>query len=115
MGKPDMAKFDLASKECTPCRGGVQPLVGEQLQALTRQLDRGWAVVEEHHKEKQSTFDDFRQPLECTNRVGEMAESIGQHPDIYLTWGKCRVTVWTHKIDGLAEAGFIFVAQVEVS
>jgi 4a-hydroxytetrahydrobiopterin dehydratase len=45
--------------------------------------------------------------------VGELAERIGHHPDIYLAWGRVRLTVWTHKIDGLNEADFVFAAKAD--
>jgi 4a-hydroxytetrahydrobiopterin dehydratase len=104
---------DLASKDCIPCQGGVPPLKGEELRELAEQLGAGWKVIEEHHLLKEFAFDDFRQALAFTNRVGELAESVGHHPDIFLTWGKCRITMWTHKIDGLVEADFIFAAKVD--
>jgi 4a-hydroxytetrahydrobiopterin dehydratase len=104
---------DLASRECIPCKGGVPPLKGDELEELAARLGGGWEVVEEHHLEKAFKFDDFRQALDFTNKVGELAEEIGHHPDIELSWGLCKVTIWTHKIDGLAEADFIFAAKVE--
>jgi 4a-hydroxytetrahydrobiopterin dehydratase len=113
MSDSDMAQCDLASRECIPCQGGEPPLRGEQLRALADRLDNEWTVIEEHHLEKEFAFDDFRQALDFTNRVGELAESVGHHPEICLTWGRCRVTVWTHKIDGLAEADFVFAAKVD--
>jgi pterin-4a-carbinolamine dehydratase len=48
-----------------------------------------------------------------TNLVGEMAELQNHHPDIYLAWGKVKVTIWTHKIDGLTESDFIFAAKTD--
>lgn len=104
---------DLAAKECIPCQGGVEPLKGEQLQELAEQLGGGWEVVDEHHLEKSFEFDDFRQALEFTNQVGELAEQVGHHPDICLTYGEVKLTVWTHKIDGLHQADFIFAAKVD--
>ena len=68
-------------------------------------------VVDEHHLEKEYGFPDFQTALDFTNRVGEMAEEQGHHPDIYLAWGKVKVTVWTHKIDGLTESDFVFAAK----
>jgi len=104
---------DLASQKCAPCRGGVPPVKGEILRDLMRRLGGGWAVVNEHHLEKEFPFPDFRRALAFTTRIGELAESVGHHPDIHLSWGKVRVTVWTHKIDGLAEADFVFAAKVD--
>ena len=62
---------------------------------------------------KDYTFPNFKEALAFTNKVGELAEDVGHHPDIYLAWGKVTITVWTHKIDGLAEADFIFAAKCD--
>jgi len=104
---------ELAQKHCVPCRGGVPPLQGEKIGELHEQLDDAWQVVDGHHLERTFGFKNFRQALEFTNRVGELAEEQGHHPDIYLGWGKVRLTVWTHKIDGLTESDFIFAAKVD--
>src|SRR4029077_10148116 len=104
---------DLASKECLPCRGGVPPLNGEQIAALLRQVGSGWRAIDEHHLEKEYGFKNFREALDFTVRVGELAEQQGHHPDVYLAWGKVRLTVWTHKIDGLTESDFIFAAKAD--
>jgi 4a-hydroxytetrahydrobiopterin dehydratase len=104
---------DLASRECVPCRGGVPPLKGTELETLLREVDNGWRVIDEHHLEKEYRFKNFRGALDFTVRVGELAEAQGHHPDIYLSWGKVRLTVWTHKIDGLTESDFIFAAKAD--
>jgi len=104
---------ELAKKQCIPCKGGVPPLKGENLEKLRQQLDGNWMVVDEHHLEKEFKFKNFREALAFTNQVGELAETQGHHPDIYLAWGKVKLTVWTHKIDGLTESDFIFAAKVE--
>jgi len=113
MAEPAGPACDLASRECVPCKGGIPPLKGPELIRLVEQLGGDWRVVEEHHLEKEFRFEDFRQALDFTNKVGELAEEIGHHPDIELSWGRCKVTIWTHKIDGLAEADFIFAAKVD--
>jgi 4a-hydroxytetrahydrobiopterin dehydratase len=104
---------DLAQKQCVACKGGVPPLSGEELAHLARQLDVGWQVVSGHHLEREFKFPDFRQALQFTNRVGELAEAQNHHPDIYLAWGKVKLTLWTHKIDGLTESDFVFAAKVD--
>ena len=103
----------LAEKECVPCKGGMPPLKGAELSKLSRELGGGWQVVKEHHLEKEYPFKDFREALEFTNKVGELAEAQGHHPDIYLTWGKVRLTIWTHKIDGLTESDFVLAAKAD--
>jgi len=103
----------LAEKECVPCKGGVPPLKGEELARLAKELNSDWRVLGEHHLEREFMFKNFREALEFTNRVGELAEAQGHHPDIYLAWGRVKVTLWTHKIDGLTESDFVFAAKVD--
>jgi 4a-hydroxytetrahydrobiopterin dehydratase len=97
--------------QCVPCKGGTPPLRGPELHDLLARLGNDWRVVEDHHLEKEFGFKDFREALDFTNRVGDLAEEQGHHPDIYLSWGKVRLTVWTHKIDGLTESDFVFAAK----
>jgi 4a-hydroxytetrahydrobiopterin dehydratase len=106
-----MTASDLAGKTCVPCRGGVPPLKGEELKQYQRQVP-GWNVVNEHHLQRTFTFPDFRSALEMVNKVGELAEQQGHHPDIELGWGKAAFTLWTHKIDGLTESDFIMAAKI---
>jgi 4a-hydroxytetrahydrobiopterin dehydratase len=102
---------DLAMLQCVPCKGGTSPLRGPELDDLWARLGNDWRVVEQHHLEKEFRFKNFREALDFTNRVGDLAEEQGHHPDIYLAWGKVRLTVWTHKIDGLTESDFVFAAK----
>ena len=104
---------DLASKSCVPCKGGVPPLAGDALRTLQAQLGNGWQVVDGHHLEKSFAFPDFRAALAFTNRVGELAEAQSHHPDLFLAWGVVRVSIWTHKIDGLTESDFVFAAKAD--
>ena len=103
----------LAGEKCIPCRGGVPPLKGDELYALASDLGGAWRVVEDHHLEKDFTFPDFAQALSFTNAIGAIAEREGHHPDILLSWGRVRVTMWTHKIDGLARADFVLAAKID--
>lgn len=70
-------------------------------------------MIEEHHLDKTFVFKDFRQALDFTNQVGDLAEQQGHHPDIHLSWGRVRVAIWTHKIDGLTESDFILAAKID--
>ena len=104
---------ELAQETCIPCRGGVPPLKGEELDALQEKLGNGWQIINEHHLEKEYIFADFRQALDFTVKVGEVAENQGHHPEIYLAWGKVKLTIWTHKIDGLTESDFILATKAD--
>ncbi|GIT06391.1 MAG: putative pterin-4-alpha-carbinolamine dehydratase [Pseudomonadota bacterium] len=104
---------DLAKKTCIPCRGGVPPLKGTQLEDLQDKLKNDWKIIKEHHLEKEYSFKNFKEALDFTVRVGELAENQDHHPDIFLAWGKVKLTIWTHKIDGLTESDFIFAAKAD--
>jgi 4a-hydroxytetrahydrobiopterin dehydratase len=111
IGEKDMSD-QLADKKCVPCRGGVAPLKGKDLEALHNKVPQ-WNVVDQHHLTRAYTFPDFKQALEFVNRVGALAEEQGHHPDILLAWGKAEITLWTHKIDGLTESDFIMAAKID--
>lgn len=102
---------DLASRDCIPCKGGMPPIKGRELEGLLRHAT-GWAAVNEHHITKTFTFPDFKTALEFTNMVGAVAEAQGHHPDILLRWGKVEITLYTHKINGLTENDFIVAARI---
>ena len=104
---------DLAARECVPCKGGVPSLTPEEIRPLQSELESGWEVVNHHHLTRLYKFKNFREALDFVDRVGEMAEEQGHHPDVYLAWGKARIDVWTHKIDGLTESDFIFAAKCD--
>jgi len=103
----------LAEKKCPPCDDATKPLAGAELEKYQRQLGPDWKVVDGHHLEKLFKFSDFRQALDFTNRIGEIAEETQHHPDIYLTWGKVRLEIFTHKVNGLTENDFILAAKFE--
>jgi 4a-hydroxytetrahydrobiopterin dehydratase len=103
---------DLASRECVPCRGGVPPLKGAEISELANQLQE-WDVIDEHHLQKTYKFSNFREALDFVNRIGELAETQGHHPDICFGWGKVEITIWTHKIDGLTESDFVLAAKID--
>jgi 4a-hydroxytetrahydrobiopterin dehydratase len=103
---------ELSELQCIPCRGGVPPLDSQEIDKLLPQL-AGWEVINLHHLRKTYQFEDFRQSLEFVNRIGELAESQGHHPDICFGWGKAEVTIWTHKIDGLTESDFVLAAKFD--
>ncbi len=102
----------LADKKCVPCRGGMPPLKGEELKKLHHLVPK-WSVEREHHIHRAFSFPDFKQALDFVNRIGEVAEEQGHHPDILLAWGKAEITIWTHKIDGLSESDFIMAAKID--
>ncbi len=103
---------ELSGRHCVPCHGGVPRLRGDEIAPLARQL-RGWEVVDEHHLRKGYEFTNFRDALEFVNRVGEVAEREGHHPDVSFGWGYAEIEIHTHAIDGLSESDFILAAKID--
>ena len=108
-------KSQLADKKCTPCEKGGKPLKGELILKLRQELDDEWKVIGEHHLEKEYTFNNFKEALDFTNRVGAIAEELGHHPDVFLAWGKVKLDLWSHNIDGLSENDFILAAKSDAA
>jgi len=103
----------LAKRSCVPCRGGTPPLSQAERARLLAELGGGWAVQDGHHLHKEYRFPDFATALGFVNRVGEVAETEGHHPDIELTWGRVAIKIWTHAIDGLTESDFVLAAKAD--
>lgn len=103
----------LADNKCVPCRGGVPPLESARAQELLKELGSGWQLNQAGHLERLYTFKDFAQALDFVNKVGAVAEAEGHHPDLYLAWGKCKVEIWTHKINGLTDSDFYMAAKAD--
>lgn len=102
----------LAGKKCIPCSGGVLKLTIDEIKELQPQVPE-WEAILGHHLRRVFAFDDFVSALAFVNRLGEVAEAEGHHPNISFTWGRVEVEIWTHKIDGLAEADFILAAKID--
>lgn len=103
----------LAKRRCIPCEGGIPKLDADGAAQLLQQINTAWTLVDNHHIEREYRFRDFVSALEFVNRVGMLAEENGHHPDLFLTWGKAKVTLWTHAVDGLTESDFILAAKID--
>jgi len=105
--------MNLSDRSCVPCRGGVPPLAPEQAESLLGRLNAGWQIADTGHLEREFQFDDFAAAMRFADRVGEIAEAEGHHPDLHIAWGRCGVEIWTHKIDGLTESDFVLAAKID--
>jgi 4a-hydroxytetrahydrobiopterin dehydratase len=105
----------LINKTCTPCQGGVPSLNTEIVEKFLEELKNDWVLNEVGHLSKEYVFNDFKQAMNFANKVTEIAEQEGHHPDLKITWGKCMIDIWTHKINGLTESDFILAAKIEAT
>ena len=103
----------LANKNCVPCQGDLPPLGEEAVNRLLMQLKNNWHISALGHLYKQFKFVDFMSAMNFANQVATLSEQQAHHPDLTISWGACKVEIWTHKINGLTESDFILAAKIE--
>lgn len=106
--------LELQKKKCRPCEGGTQPLSGEDLTMYTREVSAEWKVVDGKKIHREFRFKNFVEALAFANNVGAIAEEEGHHPDLFVSYGKVGVELWTHAIGGLSENDFILAAKIDL-
>ena len=106
---------DLYKKKCIPCRGGVSSFDISEIHKYIEKID-GWNVEknkEVYFLEKEFKFQNFFESQNFINKVGNIAETEGHHPDIMFGWGYAKIKIFTHKIQGLVESDFILAAKID--
>lgn len=103
----------LRDKNCAVCKAGGTPLKGIVLSEMKKQIDPSWEVVNDHHLLKSYKFKDFISGLKFVNAIGELAEKEGHHPDLFLSYTKVEVKLFTHKIKGLSESDFVMADKID--
>ena len=106
---------ELTAAKCVPCEGGVPKLSSGEI-AGRMGLVSGWSVAEHpegERLEKRFEFDDFVALMAFVNRMAELAEEEGHHPDFCVHYSKLDVSIWTHAISGLSQNDFILAAKVD--
>ena len=103
----------LFHRRCIPCNDGVPKLNKNEIQKLLGELANEWNINTLGHLYKSYHFHDFIGPIEFVNKIAVIAEQEAHHPDLLVSWGKCDVEIWTHKIKGLSEADFVLAAKID--
>lgn len=105
--------MELKKKNCVPCEGGIPPLTSDEVKTLLSQVNTSWNVIGNKKIEREFHFVNFVQTMEFVNKVAEMAEQEGHHPDLKISYGICKIILWTHAINGLSENDFILAAKID--
>ena len=107
---------DLHKKNCIPCRGGFPPFDITEIHKYLKKVD-GWNVKKNKNEiyflEKNFKFKNFLESQKFVNKVGEISEQEGHHPDILFGWGYAKISITTHAIEGLSENDFILAAKID--
>lgn len=104
--------MDLAQKHCVPCEGGVPPLNAEKIATYMAQTP-GWKVLDGEKISHSFKFVDFKGAMAFINKVAEIAETEGHHPDIHVFYNRVNLELSTHAIRGLSENDFILAAKID--
>jgi 4a-hydroxytetrahydrobiopterin dehydratase len=83
----------------------------DQAQAHLSKLN-GWQI-EDGQLVKIFQFKSFRGSLDFVNRVGELAEQAGHHPDIDIRYNRVRLSLVTHDAGGLTAKDFELAGQAD--
>lgn len=104
--------MDLAKRKCVPCAAGTPPMLRDEADKFLKQLDN-W-ILADNNIEKNFKFKDFEQAMKFVNKVAEIAEEEGHHPDILIhNWNRVKLTLSTHAIRGLSENDFVLAAKID--
>ena len=107
---------DLSEKKCVPCEGGIPSFNLSEIHKYLKKVD-GWDVKKNENENfyllKEFKFENFVNAQNFVNKVGEIAETEGHHPDIWFGWGYAKIKIFTHAINGLAESDFILAAKID--
>ena len=116
MPAPNLHMNDLLNKKCVPCEGGVLPFDISEIHKYQKKVD-GWDILKNDKKifylYKKYKFKNFLESQIFINKVGEIAENEGHHPDVSFGWGYAEIKITTHAIEGLSENDFILAAKID--
>ncbi len=103
----------LTEKKCAPCEGGVDPMTRADFEVYLEQV-ADWDIINDARLDRDFKFKDFPEALAFVNKVGEIAEEEGHHPDILIHgWNNVKISLWTHAIGGLSINDFIVATKVD--
>ena len=107
---------DIHTKKCIPCDGGIPGFDLTEIHKYLKMVD-GWEVKADEDKVyyliKNFKFENFLESQNFVNKVAEIAEKEGHHPDIWFGWGYAKIKISTHAIKGLHESDFVLAAKVD--
>lgn len=104
--------MSLSNQSCIPCQGGMPTLSKKESKNLLIELDKEWVINKEGHLYKEYIFNNFIDAMDFANKVADLSEQEGHHPDLKISWGKCSIEIWTHKIKGLSKSDFILASKI---
>ena len=104
--------FPLHEQHCVPCEGGTLPLDKNEALKLAAEAN-SWTLANDNKSiSREFVFKDFKESMSFINKVADLAESEGHHPDIHCFWNKVKLELSTHAIGGLSNNDFILASKI---
>lgn len=101
----------LRDKRCVPCEGGVPKLTPPEIARLAPEVPQ-WEVRDER-LHRRFVFRNFVEAMRFVNRMADVAEAEGHHPDFTVHYRQVDVAIWTHAVGGLSENDFVLAAKID--
>lgn len=101
----------LHQKKCVPCEGYEKPLEPLRVADYLAQVD-AWQT-DNKKIWKEFKFSDFKETMSFVNKVADLAEKEGHHPDMQVHYSRVKIELWTHAISGLSENDFILASKID--
>ena len=105
--------MDLSNKKCIPCEGGIPVLDKDKVDEYKKYIHAGWSVTDNKKLSREYSFADYKHTMDFVNRVADLAEKEGHHPDLHVFYSKVIIELWTHAIGGLSENDFILASKID--
>lgn len=110
-----MDNSHLTKGHCVPCEGGTKPMDKKEIETYLTLLKTPWEVSSDKKSiKKQFKFKDFKEAMGFVNKVADVAEEQGHHPDIYVYYNKVEIMLTTHAVKGLSVNDFIIASKIEI-
>ena len=106
--------MELSQKKCVACESTQKPFAREEAQTLLKQIKEWTLSGDARWLSKEFKFKDFAEAMKFAQKVADIAEEEGHHPDLQISWGKAGVELTTHNIKGLSENDFILAAKIDL-
>lgn len=103
-------KMSLEEKSCTSCESDGEPLPSETVEELIQEVPN-WKLTDKKI-ERRFSFKNFKEAMSFVNKVSEVAENEGHHPNFHIYWNKVILRLWTHAVSGLTKNDFIMAAKI---
>jgi 4a-hydroxytetrahydrobiopterin dehydratase len=87
-------------------------LSNEDVQARLAELGDDWEKYGNSLR-REYKFDDFTGAVDFINRLTPVANEMNHHPDVFLTWGRVRVSLISHSEHGITEKDFELAKKLD--